>query len=110
MYRIGLGFAVIGQFVDHQGFDGVILGHADHPYHLEFTTKRGHAAGDAPSPDHLLVFYVPDADEWRARCAGMIAAGFRDVPSFNPYWDVDGRTFEDVDHHRVVLQRSAWPA
>ena len=108
MYRAGLGFETIGQFVDHQGFDGIILGHPGHPYHLEFTTKRGHAAGDAPSREHLLVFYIPDAHEWRTRCARMTAAGFRSVPSFNPYWDVTGRTFEDLDHYRVVLEHSAW--
>ena len=108
MYRAGLGFTTIGRFVDHEGFDGIILGHPGHPYHLEFTTKRGHTAGDAPSLEHLLVFYVPDPLEWQACCARMTAAGFRPVPSFNPYWDVSGRTFEDLDRYRVVLELSAW--
>lgn len=108
MYRAGLGFETIGQFFDHDGFDGIILGHPGHPYHLEFTTKRGHTAGDAPSREHLLVFYIPDAHEWQTRCARMTTAGFRRVPSFNPYWDVTGRTFEDLDRYRVVLEHSAW--
>jgi len=30
------------------------------------------------------------------------------VPSFNPYWDRDGVTFEDPDGYRVVVQRAAW--
>ena len=38
----------------------------------------------------------------------MLAAGFRSVSSANPYWDVRGRTFEDLDGYRVVLQNSAW--
>ena len=29
MYRIGLGFEILGSFADHQGFDGVMLGHPD---------------------------------------------------------------------------------
>jgi hypothetical protein len=38
----------------------------------------------------------------------MVAAGFRGVPSYNPYWDGHGRTFEDLDGYRVVLQHSDW--
>ena len=108
MYARGLGFEVLGRFEDHDGFDGVMLGHPGQPYHLEFTSKRGHAAGRAPTEDHLLVFYVPDADEWAAACARMKAAGFGEVAAFNPYWDGRGRTFEDVDGYRVVLQNADW--
>jgi len=38
----------------------------------------------------------------------MLAAGFAPVASFNPYWDDRGRSFEDPDGYRVVLQRAAW--
>lgn len=38
----------------------------------------------------------------------MVAAGFKQVTSFNPYWDMHGRTFEDNDGYRVVLQNAAW--
>ncbi len=62
--RRGLGFTVLAEFTDHDGFDGVILGHPHHPYHLEFTSQPGHHVGPAPTKDHLLVFYIPDADEW----------------------------------------------
>jgi hypothetical protein len=108
MYATGLDFIVLAQFHDHDGFDGVILGHPQHPYHLEFTTQRGHQVGKAPTQDHLLVFYIPNQDEWEVSCARMLAAGFHRVPSYNPYWDVHGRTFEDLDGYRVVLQNAAW--
>ena len=108
MYAKGLDFAVLAEFKDHHGFDGVILGHPKQPYHIEFTSQRGHQVGKAPTRDHLLVFYVSNRDEWEAGCAQMISAGFREVPSYNPYWDVQGRTFEDIDGYRVVLQNAAW--
>jgi GNAT superfamily N-acetyltransferase len=41
------------------------------------------------------------------RCATLRAAGFEQVPSFNPYWDVSGRTFHDPDGYRIVLQRGS---
>ena len=108
MYAKGLGFAVLAEFKDHRGFDGVILGHPNRPYHIEFTTQRGHEAGKAPTRDHLLVFYIPDKKDWETNCERMISAGFRQVPSYNPYWDLQGKTFEDIDGYRVVLQNAAW--
>ena len=108
MYAKGLGLSVLAEFKDHDGFDGVILGHPGQPYHLEFTSRRGHRVGRAPTQDHLLVFYVPDQDDWRAGCARLVSAGFRAVPSWNPYWEVQGKTFEDLDGYRVVLQHAAW--
>ena len=38
----------------------------------------------------------------------MIEAGFRPVPSYNPYWDQYGKTFEDPDGYRVVLANRTW--
>ena len=108
MYSEGLGFELLGEFVNHRGFDGVILGHRRMPYHLEFTHQHGHRVGSAPSADHLLVFYVPNHDDWERGCTRLVTAGFRQVSSWNPYWDDAGRTFEDIDGYRVVLQNGAW--
>ena len=108
MYQEGLGFTVLGQFENHQGFDGLILGHPRYPYHLEFTHHRGTSVGRAPTPDNLLVFYLPSGTEWQATCRAMEQAGFQLVASYNPYWDDAGKTFEDVDGYRVVLQNRAW--
>jgi catechol 2,3-dioxygenase-like lactoylglutathione lyase family enzyme len=107
-YRDGLGFEVLYEFADHDGFDGVMLGHRGAGYHLEFTRKRGHAAGRAPTEDHLLVFYLPDEGEWRAAITRLEQAGHHPVKAFNPYWDRHGKTFEDPDGYRVVLQNAAW--
>jgi catechol 2,3-dioxygenase-like lactoylglutathione lyase family enzyme len=108
-YSRGLGLTVLGSFADHDGFDGVMLGDPRSAYHLEFTRLRGHTVGRAPTQDHLLVFYLPDHGAWQAAIERMRAAGYEPVPSFNPYWDRLGQTFEDPDGYRVVLQNAAWP-
>lgn len=108
-YREGLGFEALGSFEDHDGFDGVMLGRRGAPYHLEFTRRRGHEAGRAPTQDNLLVFYLPEPDEWREAVGRMRARGYEPVKSYNPYWDERGLTFEDPDGYRVVLQQAAWP-
>jgi catechol 2,3-dioxygenase-like lactoylglutathione lyase family enzyme len=107
-YRDGLGFDVLYEFKDHDGFNGVMLGRKGAAYHLEFTRKEGHAAGRAATQDNLLVFYLPDEAEWRAAVERMERAGYAPVPAFNPYWDRKGRTYEDPDGYRIVLQNAAW--
>jgi hypothetical protein len=108
MYRRGLGLSMVGSFEDHAGFDGVMLGAAGSAYHFEFTRRRAHPVPPSPTAEDLVVLYVPAAAEWEAACASMRAAGFREVASFNPYWEAQGRTFEDADGYRTVLQRAAW--
>jgi catechol 2,3-dioxygenase-like lactoylglutathione lyase family enzyme len=107
-YRQGLGLALLCRFEDHEGFDGIMLGREDAPYHFEFTRARGHIAGRAPTSDNLLVFYLPNTDEWKTAVQKMRDAGFDPVPSFNPYWDREGVTFEDPDGYRIVLQQAGW--
>lgn len=108
-YVDGLGFSELFRFNEHDGFDGVMLGLAQASYHLEFTAKKGHDAGRASTQDNLLVFYLPDKTAFDAAVARMTAAGFPPVPSFNPYWDACGRTFEDPDGYRVVLANRESP-
>jgi len=107
-YRDGLGLEELYRFVDHEGFDGVMLGRAGAAYHLEFTHAHGHRAGRAPTLDNLLAFYLPDKDVWSAAVERMKAHGYEPVPAFNPYWDRQGVTFEDPDGYRVVLQNTTW--
>lgn len=108
MYVNGLGFKVLGSFEGHNGFDGTIVGHEQHNYHLEFTHHRGSTVGKAPTQDNLLVFYFSDPTIWEACCQSMLDAGFVAVKAYNDYWDVAGRTFEDLDGYRVVLQNREW--
>lgn len=107
-YRDGMGFEVLGSFEDHQGFDGVMLGHAGMGYHLELTHERGHKMGRAPNPEHLLIFYLPDPEVWQSMVDHLKRQGHEPVASNNPYWDRRGKTFEDPDGYRVVIARMAW--
>ncbi len=108
MYINGLGFELLGHFEGHKGFNGSIIGHKKHNYHLEFTHKDGDIVGSAPTKENLLVFYFSDTSIWETTCKQMIKAGFKEVKSYNVYWDVVGKTFEDIDGYRIVLQNREW--
>lgn len=110
MYISGLGFKLLGNFENHNGFNGSIIGHEKNLYHLEFTHHIGYKVGKAPTRDNLLVFYIPNQSEWLESCNSLQLAGFKKVLSYNPYWESLGCTYEDIDGYRIVLQNSIWPA
>ncbi|CAN5155728.1 hypothetical protein BH11CYA1_BH11CYA1_07380 [soil metagenome] len=107
-YVDGLGLQVLSRFENHEGFDGVMVGAPDSVYHFEFTRCIGHTAAKAPSQDNLIVVYLPQARAWEAAVARMTSCGYEPVKSFNPYWELHGKTFEDPDGYRVVLQNADW--
>ena len=107
-YVDGLGLEVLATFRDHDGFDGVVLGHAGWPYHLEFTRRVSRAVAPAPTDEDLLVLYVPESGAWQRTVERLLAAGARAVPASNPYWEAHGITFEDPDGYRLVVQRERW--
>jgi catechol 2,3-dioxygenase-like lactoylglutathione lyase family enzyme len=107
-YTAGLGLDILYHFEDHNGFDGVMVGIPGELYHFEFTQHRGHSVGRVPTQDNLIVFYLPDPQEWQRAVERMTEIGHAPVKSYNPYWDNNGVTFEDPDGYRVVLQNAAW--
>lgn len=109
LYTLGLGLKKLADFTDHDGFSGMMLGLEELHWHLELTTCHSHPVKPSQTEEDLLVLYYPNMDEWRRVCERMSASGFRSVPAFNPYWDVNGRTFVDGDGYRTVIQNSAWP-
>lgn len=108
MYRDGLGLLRLGQFHDHEGFDGVMLGEPGAAYHFEFTHRRSHPLRPTPTSEDLLVLYVHEREAWLRRCQAMAEAGFKEVAPLNPYWKQNGRTFEDADTYRLVVHCSIW--
>ncbi len=108
MYVHGLGLRVLDRFEDHAGFDGVMLGHPDLSFHFEFTHCRHDPVAPSPTPEDLVVIYLPDQGEWSEAAERMLEAGFVRSTSFNPYWQQRGQTFADHDGYRVVLQNDHW--
>ena len=108
MYCEALQLRVLASFQDHAGFDGIIVGAPGAGYHFEFTFCRDHPIAPSPTVEDLTVLYVASGPAWKQACARMAVAGFRQVPPFNPYWNLRGHTYADLDGYRVVLQHSEW--
>lgn len=112
MYKSGLSFEELDSFENHAGFDGVMLGRKDWPYHLEFTicrnTELAEVEKEVIHPENGLVFYYKNEATWQNTCEKMIKAGFKIVAAVNPYWDSCGKTFVDIDGHKVILTKTDW--
>ena len=108
MYVDGLGYEKIASFENHDGVDGIMIGHPQHLYHFEFTQHKGADVPFPSHPDNLIIFYMPDIAKWQKCCSNMLTSGFIEVKANNSYWDKRGKTFVDIDGYRVVIQNQEW--
>lgn len=101
-YKDILGLEVIGQFENHDGYDGVFLGDRNAGWHLEFTTGT-----DAPEhsfdEDDLLVFYPGSLDEYNSVVGRLNANNIKYRAPKNPYWKHNGIMIHDPDGFGVMI-------
>jgi len=102
-YETGLGLKRVGEFRQHNGYDGVMYGLPDTNFHLEFTAHEKCSPCPAPTKDNLLVFYLPNWDVLTEVANRLDHLGYPEVESENPYWEDSGITIEDPDGWRIVL-------
>ncbi|WP_245827644.1 VOC family protein [Paenisporosarcina indica] len=102
-YEKGLGLKRIGEFWEHNEFNGVMYGMPDANVHLEFTSHRAGTPCPAPTKDNLLVFYLPNWDIISIVASRLKEMGYPEAEAENPYWGDAGITIEDPDGWRIVL-------
>lgn len=101
-YRNILGLEILGEFKNHDNYDGVFLGFKNKDWHLEFTVsdeKPIHNFDD----DDLLVFYCDSQDEFKILKDRFRENGIKKVEAKNPYWNLNGITYLDPDGFRIVI-------
>lgn len=104
-YGDGVGLEKNGEFENQGGFDGVIFHHPESGQELEFTQSTHYEAGNAPTPENLVVFFFGDERRWREAVARLDRHGHERVEPYNPFWRERGVMFADPDGYRVVLSR-----
>ena len=62
----------------------------------------------APTPEHFLVFCIPEGEYWQKRLKALFEAGFQQVTPPQLYADEGTATYEDPDGYRVVLRCGRW--
>ncbi len=97
-----LGLEIIGEFKNHNNYDGVFIGKEDLDWHLEFTTSSD-GVNHEPDKDDLLVFYVESEKEYIKLNERFKDSLISPVVPKNPYWKENGTTYSDPDGFRIVI-------
>lgn len=96
-----LGLHIIGQFKDHDNYDGVFLGGKNAAWHLEFTVSED-APKHHPDEDDLLVLY-PSVDEYGSIKQKIADNNIPLIQPKNPYWKKNGLCIKDPDGFGVMI-------
>lgn len=100
-----IGLEVLGNFKDHEGYDGVFLGFKNKDWHLEFTTS-GKSANHHFDEDDLLVFYVDNNNDELSDILGRAQKINCITTPENPYWQKNGHCLVDPDGFRIIVSTS----
>jgi catechol 2,3-dioxygenase-like lactoylglutathione lyase family enzyme len=103
-----IGLKVLGDFQNHEGYDGVFIGEINEnsTWHLEFTVSWQQPL-HRPDVDDLLVFY-PDKIEFENILKRIKEANYPTVQPHNPYWRRNGITLLDPDGYGVVIVKPTY--
>jgi catechol 2,3-dioxygenase-like lactoylglutathione lyase family enzyme len=97
-----LDLEILGEFHDHNGYDGVFIGTRDSDWHMEFTISDEKPAHQADADD-LLVFYAESDAEFEHITEKFRLNGVAEANAKNPYWMIHGKTYIDPDGFRIVI-------
>src|SRR5690606_9592521 len=103
-YTSVLEFEVLGDFKDHDGYNGVFLGKPGENWHLEFTFN-----GELPlskfDEDDALVFYPTQLAAYNQILKMLKQHQIPLIAPKNPYWQNNGICFEDCDGAKIIVSK-----
>lgn len=101
-YTQVLGLTVLGNFENHDNYDGVFIGKEGLSWHLEFTTSTEKAQHKFDEDD-LLVFYSNSQQEYDCIITHIEHNNIPKIKTKNPYWNKNGVMIKDPDGYNVVI-------
>jgi len=100
-YTSIIGLSLLGEFKNHEGYDGVFLGVENENWHLEFTVSNT-PPDHKPDSEDLLVFYPSTKNEFN-QIAARLKANDALVEPENPYWQRNGLMTLDPDGYGIII-------
>lgn len=97
-----IGLKILGEFYNHDGYDGVFVGKEDLNWHLEFTTSSDKAK-QIIDDDDLLVFYPESERDYENILERIKAKRIKIENAKNPYWNQNGILIKDPDGFSVII-------
>jgi catechol 2,3-dioxygenase-like lactoylglutathione lyase family enzyme len=101
-YTAIVGLQKLGEFRNHDGYDGIFLGLPNLDWHLEFTTSNETPISTFDEDD-ALVFYLNTEDELRAMKHKLQSLQMKLEQPKNPYWTKNGTMISDPDGYKIIF-------
>ena len=96
-----LGFEQLGDFQNHNGYDGIFIGKPNLGWHFEFT-KSDDLPNHTFDEDDSIILYPETILEYD-NLINSITKSISFITSKNPYWNQNGKMFLDPDGYRVIV-------
>ncbi|MCD0469782.1 VOC family protein [Flavobacterium sp. JAS] len=97
-----LGFELLGDFQNHNHYDGVFVGKSGLDWHFEFT-KSEEEANHTFDQDDVIVLYPKSIIDYDVLVSNVIHGKILILTANNPFWNENGVMFMDPDGYRIVL-------
>ena len=97
-----LGLELIGNFENHNEYDGIFIGKPNENWHLEFTKSKEDVTFNFGDED-ILVFYPNTKLEFDQIQDKLKAHKINFIEAKNPYWNENGKMILDPDGYRIVV-------
>ena len=97
-----LGFELLGDFENHNDYDGIFIGKSNENWHLEFT-KSEEIIHFNFNEDDILVFYPNSKMEFDSIIDKIQFFEIEFIKAKNPYWNENGKMILDPDGYRIVI-------
>lgn len=101
-YTSILNFEILGEFKNHEGYDGVMIGLKKENWHLEFT-QNAEKPQSKCDEDDALVFYPDTRKSYDEILKNLKKSKVPLLEPKNPYWKDKGVCFEDCERLKIII-------
>ena len=93
---------MLGEFTNHDNYDGIFIGKLNLDWHLEFTKSNEIAKFEFGDEDYL-VFYLDNMLEYNSIMDKIYKNKIKLLDSKNPYWNENGAIIIDPDGFGIII-------
>lgn len=97
-----LGFELLGNFENHNNYNGLFIGKPNENWHLEFTKSKEIINFNFGTEDYL-VFYPENAIDYNAIIKRIAENKIEFIQSKNPYWNENGKIILDPNGFSIII-------
>lgn len=101
-YTNVLGLELLGEFKNHNGYNGIFLGFPNADWHLEFTQTKENTIHTFDEDD-ILVFSPKSKIEYDTLIERFCAHKISFIEPKNPYWIENGKLILDPDGYCIAI-------